>query len=131
MVASGVLPVGTMRPRLSASSVTSRVVRGRLADFRTASAAARKVISSDGNEGSDGLAAATSSAAARQPGSPGVDRLGSLGQPQARHLRSTKSARDHQPVAGKLKLRYLLRYRSASEVPSLANETRLTRRRQL
>jgi len=49
MVASGVLPVGAMRPRLSASSVTSRVVRGRLADLRTASAAARKVISNDGN----------------------------------------------------------------------------------
>ena len=49
MVASGVLPVGAMRPRLSASSVTSRVVRGRLADFRTASAAARNVIGNDGN----------------------------------------------------------------------------------
>jgi hypothetical protein len=54
MVASGVLPVGAMRPRVSASSVISRAVRGRLADFRTASAAARKVISSHGNEGNDG-----------------------------------------------------------------------------
>ena len=84
MVATGVLPVGAMRPRLSASSVTSRVVRGRLAAFRTASAAARKVISSDGNEGKDGLAAATSGAAGQW--------------------------------REKLKLRPLLRYRSASEV---------------
>ena len=63
MVASGVLPVGAMRPRLSASSVTSRVVRGRLADFRMASAAARKVIGSDGNGGKDEPVAARSSAA--------------------------------------------------------------------
>ena len=83
MVASGVLPVGAMRPRLSASSVTSRVVRGRLADFRTASAAARKVIGSDDNGGKDEPVAARSSAgvAARitrirpagQPGPPQAD----------------------------------------------------------
>jgi hypothetical protein len=70
MVASGVLPVGAMRPRLSASSVTSRVVRGRLADFRTASAAARKVISNDGNEGNDGPSPASQTQPARERRAP-------------------------------------------------------------
>jgi hypothetical protein len=80
MVASGVLLVGAMRPHLSASAVTSRVVRGRLADFRTASAAARKVIGNNGNESNDGPVVARSSARVRQPGSPGFDRLGRWGR---------------------------------------------------
>jgi hypothetical protein len=53
-----------MRPRLSASSVTSWVVRGCLADFRTASAAARKVIGKM-ITGQDELVAARSRSAAR------------------------------------------------------------------
>ena len=86
MVASGVLPVGAMRPRLSASSVTSRVVRGRLADFRTASAAARKVIGSDGKGATMGR-----SQQGPVPGSAAritwIRPAGQLGPPQARHPR--------------------------------------------